>query len=132
MSPRQKHSTIRDGKRLVWYTERLWELSSDFEVFDLPLDQIRELDENCWFTSREPTVREVSKHAARIASADLTYPIILNDDGSLMDGGHRVCKALMNGQASIRAVRFSVMPTPDEELTDDYAMKRTLDEPTSS
>jgi hypothetical protein len=46
----------------------------------------------------------------------LSYPIILNDDGSLMDGGHRVCKALINGQPSILAVKFSEMPTPDEVL----------------
>ncbi len=31
-----------------------------------------------------------------------------------MDGGHRLCKALLEGRRTIRAVRFDVMPEPDE------------------
>jgi hypothetical protein len=118
MFQREKHTTLRDGKRLLWYTERLWELSKDFTPFWISLGEIAELDSDCWFGSTEPTLREVAKHADRIAKADLSYPIILNDDGSLMDGGHRVCKALTNGQTSILAVKFSEMPTPDEVLDD--------------
>ena len=116
MSRREKHTTVREGKRLLWYTKRLWELSKDFEPFYIPLGEIVELDRDCWFGSTEPTLREVARHADRIAKADLDYPIILNDDGSLMDGGHRVCKALINGQTSILAVKFAEMPEPDEVL----------------
>ena len=118
MSKREKHTTLREGKRLLWYTERLWELSKDFKPFRIPLSEIAELDSDCWFGSAQPTLREVAKHADRIAKADLRYPIILNDDGSLMDGGHRVCKALITGQTSILAVKFAEMPTPDEVLCD--------------
>lgn len=116
MAQREKHTTIRDGKRHLWYTERLWELSKEFTPFWISLNEIAELDSDCWFGSTEPTLREVANHADRIAKADLSYPIILNDDGSLMDGGHRVCKALINGQTSILAVKFSEMPTSDEVL----------------
>jgi hypothetical protein len=116
MPKREKHTTVREGKRLLWYTERLWHLSKDFTPFWISLGEIAELDMDCWFGSTEPTLREIAKHADRIAKADLNYPIILNDDGSLMDGGHRVCKALINGQPSILAVKFSEMPTPDEVL----------------
>ena len=112
----EKHTTIRDGKRLLWYTERLWQLAADLTPFELALSEIPELDMNCWFDGREPTLREVAKHAARIQAADLSYPVILNDNGSLMDGGHRICKALQNGQSTILAVRFDVMPAPDEVL----------------
>ena len=111
----QKHSTIRDGRRLVWYTERLWSLSRALDAFDVPLSTIRELDQNCWFgTGREATLREVASHCGRINAADLEWPIILNADGSLMDGGHRVCKALLEGRRTVRAVQFAVMPDPDE------------------
>lgn len=113
---REKHTTTREGKRLLWYTERLWELAKNLEPFYVPLDKIAELDKNCWFGAREPTLREVAKHAKRISEADLSYPIILNDDGSLMDGGHRICKALIEGQTSILAVKFAEMPTPDDIL----------------
>jgi hypothetical protein len=56
----------------------------------------------------------VARHCQRINAATFEYPIILNADGSLMDGGHRVCKALLEGRATIRAVRFEAMPDPDE------------------
>ncbi len=110
-----KHTTIRDGKRLLWYSETLWCLAKDLESFAIEIEQIPELDRNCWFESTEPALREVTKHCARIHNADLSYPVILNDDGSLMDGGHRICKALLKGDKTIQAVQFSEMPKPDEE-----------------
>lgn len=110
----RKHTNIRNGKRLLWYTKGLWEKSQYLEAFEVALSSIAELDQNCWFGSREPTLREVAKHARRIQNADSSYPIILNDDGSLMDGGHRICKALLNGDTKIMAVQFEMMPAPDE------------------
>ena len=110
-----KHSTIRNGKRLVWYTERLWVLSKDFIPFDIAVSAFKELDYDCWFgPEKKPTLREVAMHCRRINEADAEYPIILNDDGSLMDGGHRLCKALLEGRETIRAVQFPTMPEPDE------------------
>ena len=114
-APGERHSTIRAGKRLVWSCERLWKLADELEPFELTLDEIEELDQNCWF-DRPPTLREVAQHAARIEAADLDYPIILNSDGSLMDGGHRVCRALLLGKDRITAVRFERMPPPDEVI----------------
>lgn len=112
----EKHTTIRDNKRLLWYTQRLWIESADLVPFDIKIADVQELDWNCWFDSREPTLREVARHARRIQDADLQYPIILNDDGSLMDGGHRLCKALLEGRDTIQAVQFSTMPEPDEVM----------------
>jgi len=78
------------------------------------VSDISELDRDCWFVGREPTLRRVAEHSARIRDADLSRPIILNADGSLMDGGHRLCKALLLGMKTIKAVQFDVMPEPDE------------------
>ncbi|MDT4855300.1 hypothetical protein FQZ97_896460 [compost metagenome] len=115
MAAAEKHSTIRDGKRFVWYTERLWSEAQTLTSFEVDLSSIRELDQDCWFgTGRKPTLREVAGHCQRIQAANLEWPIILNADGSLMDGGHRVCKALLAGHTTIRAVQFAVMPEPDE------------------
>jgi hypothetical protein len=110
----ERHSTIRGGRRLLWYTERLWHLADKLRPFEISLDDIPELDRNCWFDGREPTLRRVAEHSARIRDADLSKPIILNADGSLMDGGHRLCKALLEGRRTVLAVRFEVMPEPDE------------------
>ena len=109
------HSTIRDGKRLVWYTHRLWTEAGSLVPFEIELSSIKELDDDCWFGTRhKPTLRAIVEHTLRINSATLEWPIILNADGSLMDGGHRVCKALLEGRKTIRAVRFASMPDPDE------------------
>lgn len=110
----QKHTTIRGDKRLIWHTERLWEEAADLTPFEIAVADIQELDWNCWFDSREPTLREIAKHSKRIQEADFSYPIILNEDGSLMDGGHRLCKALLEGQEKVQAVQFLTMPEPDE------------------
>jgi hypothetical protein len=61
-----------------------------------------------------PTLREIVRHCRRINEATSEYPIILNDDGTLMDGGHRLCRALLEGRDTIAAVQFPTMPPPDE------------------
>ena len=114
----ERHSAIHDGKRLVWYTENLWAKAMALVPFDVELSSIRELDRDCWFGNRHnPTLRAMAEHCARINAASFEWPIILNADGSLMDGGHRLCKALLEGRQTIRAVRFAAMPEPDDVET---------------
>jgi hypothetical protein len=62
-----------------------------------------------WFagSAETPTVRKVVEHTALILEADLAYPIILGHDGRVMDGMHRVARALMAGREHIDAVRFA-------------------------
>jgi hypothetical protein len=79
---------------------------------------VREFDENCWFGSSDPpTCRAVARHAQRIWEADLAHPIILSANGGLMDGGHRIARAWLNGQTEVRAVRFAVDPEPDHIIS---------------
>ena len=51
--------------------------------------------------------------AKLIEQADLDHPIILSADGRVMDGMHRICKAWMCGNKTIKAVQFETDPTPD-------------------
>jgi len=57
-------------------------------------------------------------HYKRILSADLRYPIILNlIEGQyyILDGAHRLVKAVTNGHKKIRAYVFEgELPTPEE------------------
>ena len=111
----EKHSRIVDGKRHVWYTSRLWALPEGLPVIEVAVESVEALDVDCWFLpGTEPTIRQVAQHCQRIMDADFCYPIILHADGSLMDGGHRVAKALIQGLDKIKAVRFLVTPEPDE------------------
>ncbi len=75
----------------------------------MPLDTIQELDEAFWYDlgGGKPTCRNIAQHAKLIQQTDLTYPIILCHEGRVMDGMHRVCKALMQGATHIKVVQFA-------------------------
>tara|TARA_B100000609_G_C17141890_1_gene395980 strand:- start:112 stop:504 length:393 start_codon:yes stop_codon:yes gene_type:complete len=99
----------------AWDVDRLVALSSQFEVRKVPLTSICELDEPYWYgiDGDGPTCRSIAEHARLIAETDLKYPIILSQDGGVMDGMHRVCKAWLAGDETILAVQFEVDPEPD-------------------
>jgi|SRR5580698_6619305 hypothetical protein len=99
----------------AWNVSKLVQLSRDFPREKVPLAAIRELDEPYWTTGHTQglTCREVSEHAQLIRDSDLAYPVILSSDGRVMDGMHRVCKALLGGRTEIEAVRFLTDPEPD-------------------
>lgn len=103
-----------DGLR-AWDVDRLVTLAVRLNRESIPLASIREIDEPFWSTgaSHPPTCREIVEHTHFIAEADLSYPIILSSDGRVMDGMHRVGKALLEGRTHIEAVRFLRDPDPD-------------------
>jgi hypothetical protein len=78
------------------------------------LSSIRELDESFW-SNEGPrmTCRQVVEHVRLMQDADLAFPVILSSDGGVMDGMHRICKALLAGQEHVEAVRFPQDPAPD-------------------
>jgi hypothetical protein len=98
----------------AWDVRRLVELSRGLPVRRVPLDEIRELDEPYWSGDGGPmTCRAVVEHARLMQECDLDFPIILSSEGRVMDGMHRVCRALLDGRDAIEAVRFLVDPRPD-------------------
>jgi hypothetical protein len=74
----------------------------------VPPDAIDELDSVYWFhgPDDQPTVRSIVGHLRLIQEVDPSYPIILGSDGRVMDGMHRVARALLEGRRTIPAVRF--------------------------
>lgn len=102
-----------DRGLLAWDVDRLVELSAAFPRMRVPLSGFGELDEP-WFGKDEPgTWRNLLEHVKLMDDADLSYPIILAADGSVMDGRHRIAKAVRTGHTHIEAVRFEVDPPPD-------------------
>ena len=95
----RKQYHIRHSERglLAWDVDRLLRLTSKQEPVDLPLESIRELDEAFWFSDDcdKPTCRRVAEHAKLINETNLEHPIIIDPEGRVMDGMHRVCKALI-------------------------------------
>jgi hypothetical protein len=98
---------------LAWDVDRLVLLAAELPVRALPLTQIRELDEPMFDATERPTWRSFVGHLQLLDEADLAYPIILAADGAVMDGRHRVSKALRLGRTHIDAVQFATDPLPD-------------------
>jgi hypothetical protein len=99
----------------AWDLDRLVGLTKDLRREQIPLTAIREIDELYWSTGYEHslTCRDVVEHARLIEEADLAFPVILSKDGRVMDGMHRVAKALLQGHTHVEAVRFASDPEPD-------------------
>jgi hypothetical protein len=108
----QKHSHLVPEGRAFWYTERLWALAKGLPVISVAIADIPEFEQNCWFIEA-PSCRQVAEHARQIFEADIEFPIILSSDGRLMDGGHRIAKAWLQGLGEIKAQRFEHDPEPD-------------------
>jgi hypothetical protein len=98
----------------AWDVDRLVELSKNLLAKEVDLASIDEIDSVYWFDELErPTVRKVVEHARLIEEVDLSHPIILGFDGRVMDGMHRIAKALLEGRATISAVQFGAPLEPD-------------------
>ena len=114
---KQYHFRPSGNGYYAWDVDRLVALTKDSERLEVELNSIRELDETFWFSDKSdrPTCRAIVEHMRLIEKSDLNYPIILSADGRVMDGMHRVGKALLEGRKSIEAVQFSRDPEPDYE-----------------
>jgi ParB-like chromosome segregation protein Spo0J len=73
---------------------------------------------NVYYTYEKLTLREMVMHMHAIKDADLDTPIILDEDGELMDGRHRLMKAMYLENKTIKAVRFDENPLPDKVRDD--------------
>ncbi|MEH6808304.1 MAG: hypothetical protein V7651_05590 [Hyphomonas oceanitis] len=98
----------------AWDVDRLVQLSGPLALQAVGLEQIAELDEAYWFSAGNiPSCRSIAEHFKLMMAADLQYPIILCAEGRLMDGMHRITKALALGQKTIPSVQFEETPEPD-------------------
>ena len=52
------------------------------------------------------TLRSFIEHIKMVNDADLKYPILMNEDGEIIDGKHRLAKAILLGHKTIKAKRF--------------------------
>lgn len=102
-----------DRGLLAWDVDRLVRLSSALPPQRISLSQVRELDRQWTGDAERPTWMEFIEHMALVQAADLTYPIILSASGEVMDGMHRVAKAVLEGRTEIDAVQFPRDPDPD-------------------
>ncbi len=112
---RQYHFRQSSAGLLAWDVHRLIAQSRDLPVSHVARSTLAELDDAYWGDgdSPPPTCRQVIEHMQLVEAADLQYPIILCPQGRVMDGMHRVAKALLLGKNEIAAVRLPELPSPD-------------------
>jgi len=101
------YSMVKNGVRRSWGVERLWGFSNAVEAssWEIPAGF---LDSWSWGQNHP------SQHIDRCLSADLSYPILVHE-GKIVDGCHRVIKALAQGETHISARVLTELPDPDEE-----------------
>jgi len=98
----------------VWRTKNLIEKSKDLPVFKFSIEFMLDKEIGWNLTN----VRDYCVHFERVKNADITIPIILRNDGCIMDGYHRVIKALTMGIKQLPARQFEVSPEPDFIITE--------------
>lgn len=93
--------------RHKWFVARLIQLARPLPVMEIPIDHLY-----VYYKYEDLRLREMVMHMKAVNDADLSFPIILDEDGDLMDGRHRIMKAMLIGAETIKAVRFQENPSP--------------------
>ena len=95
----------------IWKAETLYLFAKakEYPVRDLPLWAVDLSDSP--FECR--TLAEFLLESKRVQECSLEHPVILDDCGQIADGYHRLCKAILNGDETIKAIRLEEMPSPD-------------------
>ncbi len=94
-----------------WYVQTLVDACKSFSVceYDIELDSI-DLSVCPWGSLN---MRCFIQEILIIEDTDLKYPIIVSPGGWIMDGWHRVVRAILDGKKTIKAVRLSSLPGYD-------------------
>jgi len=82
-------------------------LSKDLEVKELKVSEMY-INYTCPYNK---TLRSLVQHMKMVNDADMSFPILMNEDGCIIDGRHRLAKALLNGDETIKVKRFIEDPS---------------------
>ncbi|WP_204723376.1 hypothetical protein [Fastidiosibacter lacustris] len=113
--PQYHFRRSKEGRLLIWDVRKLITQAQSLDKRLVKISDLTEVDECYWYEpgGDQPTCRSVTEHAKIIQESDLNYPIILCQQGKIMDGMHRVCKAMILGHKMIYAVQFKYYIDPD-------------------
>ncbi len=108
------YSISKEERRYIWSVKRLWELTQTFPTFKYQVSSFDMFEKDIWFCGyKKPTIKSVLNHMERIKQADLRFPIIISEEGLVMDGVHRILRAHIDGLEWVNAVQFIKNPQPD-------------------
>jgi hypothetical protein len=111
---RQHYSVpVGGGLRDAWDVHRLVRLAEGLPVVDVRLAELPEVEEPAWSEGAPLTLRQIAYHMRLVREVDPRHPVLLTAEGRIMDGRHRVVRAILEGRETIPAVRFEPTPEPD-------------------
>ena len=99
-----------DGEGNVWKAESLIKAAESLPIFQYDITKI---DLDTIIRWKLVNLRDYLNHFQRICQVDISKPIILRSDGYIMNGWHRVIKALHDGMNELPAKQFKIDPVPD-------------------
>ena len=108
------YSSTKRGRTRIWFVPRLWELSENLTAKRVKISSLSPSNFSTIWFKKSPTFTQVLQHMQDVLTVDLRYPIILDPSGNIMDGYHRVTKALLLGKKTILVKQFDELPLPDK------------------
>lgn len=109
------HYKRPDGSLRSWRVETLWNAARELETFYMaPRAVLEALKEHEWSTpGHEHGLHAFIKHWEQAEAAKIDFPIILSESGELLDGAHRLAKAVMHNHLRIPCRQFKEEPPSD-------------------
>lgn len=98
------YSTKKGSERFSWDVQLLWEASKEVTAVEWEIPE-------SFLTEWNWGGDHLSAHIKRCLEASLEYPVIIHGS-AVVDGCHRIVKALALGQTTISAVLLDEMPKP--------------------
>lgn len=107
--PMQDRYSDRDGN--LYSVARLVDDTKDLPVFDMPVAGLC-VGDVIWVGS---SILELARHVRQCMDADLDCPILLDWNGDIADGRHRLIAAIAKGRRTLKARRMNWKPDPDRK-----------------
>ena len=122
------HKQVHKVGNKVWYVSSLLKEAEFLPVETRNIEDIRAVKLNLpLLKDHGVTHLELAYHMKVALEADMNFPIILAKDGRIMDGHHRVIKALALGIPQVKVVQFTEDPVPDKYVDENTAYESLQD-----
>lgn len=99
----------QDREGNLYSVARMLDDAKNLPVFEVPVSALS-LSDEIWGGCN---ILALAFHVKKCMDADLSFPILLDWNGDLADGRHRLIKAIATGKRTLLAKRFTWKMDPD-------------------
>lgn len=110
-----KDSSFSDSTGDRWSAEYLYKKVRELDLKPEKV-KLRHMNLSClpWQDGAIQNMDCFLFHAVRVQDCDTSIPVIMRHDGYVIDGWHRIAKAILEGKKEILAYRFECYIEPEE------------------